>query len=161
MKKGFSLLETTVALAVLLTSVVGPLTLASFSLRSASVAKNSLIAAGLAQEGFELVRTARSSNVLKNVDWLTDLGFCLNSSGCTIDAKDLSVGNCGAACQDFLFDLSLNLYNYETGDLTNFSRKIKITETVAGREIRVDVTVSWKEKFGAQSFDLSGSLFNW
>ena len=80
MKKGFSLLETTVALAVLLTSVVGPLTLASFSLRSASVAKNSLIAAGLAQEGLELVRTARSSNILKNADWLTGLGFCLNSS---------------------------------------------------------------------------------
>lgn len=154
-------METTVALAVLLTSVVGPLTLASFSLRSASVAKNNLVAAGLAQEGLELVRTVRSSNILKNADWLTGLGFCLNSSGCSIDAKNLSVGNCGGACPDLLFDLPLNLYNYETGDSTIFSRKIKLTETVAGREIRVDVTVSWKEKFGAKSFELSDSLFNW
>ena len=161
MKKGFSLLETTVALAVLITSVIGPLTLASFSLRSASVAKNSLVAAGLAQEGLELVRTMRSTNILKNADWLTGLGFCLNSSGCIIDAKDLSVSNCGVACQDLLFDQQLNLYNYETGNPANFSRRIKITETVSGREMRVDVTVFWKEKTGTQSFDLSGSLFNW
>ncbi len=161
MKKGFSLLETTVALAVLITSIIGPLTLASFSLRSASVAKNSLVAAGLAQEGFELVRTMRSSNILKNIDWLTGLGFCLDSSGCSIDAKDLSVSNCGAACQDLLFDPSLNLYNYGTGNPTAFSRKIKITETVAGREMKVDVTIFWKEKFGTQSFALSGSLFHW
>jgi len=69
-KSGFSLLETTVAVAILIIAVVGPLTLASTSIKSFSQAKNGLLAASLAQEGIELVRNYRSSNVLGGRGWL-------------------------------------------------------------------------------------------
>jgi len=48
-KKGFTLLETFVALSILTFVVIGPLTLASYSIRSASLSQNQLTAFYLAQ----------------------------------------------------------------------------------------------------------------
>jgi len=62
--RGFTLLETIVALAVIMAAVVGPVALITRGIFSASFSKNKLIATNLAQEGIELVRTVRDNNVL-------------------------------------------------------------------------------------------------
>src|SRR3989344_3040419 len=64
LKKGFTLLETIVALAVITAAVVGPVVLITSGLISFGFAKNKLIALNLAQEGLELVRAIRENNVL-------------------------------------------------------------------------------------------------
>lgn len=61
---GFTLIETLVAIALLLAVLVGPITLIAHSLFSTSFSRNDLIANNLAQEGIELVRAVRDNNIL-------------------------------------------------------------------------------------------------
>ena len=60
---GFTLLETVVALSVILAAVVGPVSLITRGLFNFSLSKNQVIAANLAQEGLELARLVRENNV--------------------------------------------------------------------------------------------------
>ena len=61
---GFTLVETLVAIALLLAVLVGPITLIAQSLFSTSFSRNNLIANNLAQEGIELIRAVRDNNIL-------------------------------------------------------------------------------------------------
>ncbi|MEK7082176.1 MAG: hypothetical protein AAB915_00660 [Patescibacteria group bacterium] len=60
---GFTLLETVVALTVILAAVVGPVSLITRGLFNFSLSKNRVIAANLAQEGIEIVRLIRENNI--------------------------------------------------------------------------------------------------
>lgn len=157
---GFSLLETTIAIAILVSAIVGPMALSSQSIRSASVARNTIIASNLAQEGIELVKNIRFSNRIKNRPWMQRLGPCNSTNGCFIDAKDLDVGECSLNCTPFKFDNSLNLYNYDSGNDSIFRRIIKISN-ITGDEIKVQSSVKWSDKFGNHDFTLSTSMLDW
>jgi len=61
---GFTLLETVVALAIILAAIVGPVALIIHGLFNFGFAKNRIIAANLAQEGIELIRMIREDNVI-------------------------------------------------------------------------------------------------
>ena len=61
---GFTLVETLIAIALLLAVLVGPITLIAHSLFSTSFSRNNLIANNLAQEGIELIRAVRDNNIL-------------------------------------------------------------------------------------------------
>ncbi|MDP3935061.1 MAG: prepilin-type N-terminal cleavage/methylation domain-containing protein, partial [Candidatus Giovannonibacteria bacterium] len=95
---GFSLLETTVAIAILVASVIGPLSLASSSIKASSQAKNNLAAAGLTQEGVELMRNFRANNVFKGFGWTAGMESCFSAAGCQIDAAVLEIAACGTFC---------------------------------------------------------------
>jgi type II secretory pathway pseudopilin PulG len=70
-KKAFTLVETLVAISVLLLAVVAPLTMVSDSIATANVAKDQVTAQYLAQEGVEMVRLIRDSNILNGSTWLS------------------------------------------------------------------------------------------
>ena len=82
--KGFTLLETLIAVTILVTALVGPMTIASNGLNSAFFARDQVTAFYLAQEGIEFVRYVRDTNTLRNQpladgdkkDWLFGLGVC-------------------------------------------------------------------------------------
>src|SRR3989344_4863849 len=95
---GFSLLETTIAIAILVAAIIGPMALSSQSIRSASVEKNTIMASNLAQEGLELVKNIRFNNGRSDPkkDWMQGLATCGSANGCFIDPKDLDVGECSA-----------------------------------------------------------------
>ncbi|OGF87216.1 hypothetical protein A3B19_03195 [Candidatus Giovannonibacteria bacterium RIFCSPLOWO2_01_FULL_46_32] len=158
-KSGFSLLETTVAVAILIIAVVGPLTLASTSIKSFSQAKNGLLAASLAQEGIELVRNYRSSNVLGGRGWLFGTDTCFAANGCALDAVTSEINSCGASCQALNLAAS-GLYSYGAGAPTIFIRKITL-EAIGANEIKIKSKVSWEERFGQQSFELEEYMLNW
>ena len=63
-RRSFTLLETIVAIYVLLAGIVGTMTLAHENLKALSYFRDQLIAANLAQEGAELVRNRRDSNFI-------------------------------------------------------------------------------------------------
>lgn len=78
-ERGFTLLETVVALAIITAAVVGPVVLITHGLLSFGFAKNKLIAINLAQEGLELARLIRENNILCDrlsssgpIDWFRD-----------------------------------------------------------------------------------------
>lgn len=159
-KTGFSLLETTVAVAILVVAVLGPLTLASSSIKSSSLAKNNLIAAGLTQEGIELFRNRRASNVLKNQGWTTGLGGCFLPNGCVIDAANLAVDSCSASCAPINLDAASGLYGYAAGSPSIFTRKIT-AENTGANEIKIKSSVTWSETFGGQKFELEEFMLDW
>ena len=55
-KAGFTIIETLVAIAILMIAISGPLVVATKSLTAATRAKNQSVASFLAQEGMELIR---------------------------------------------------------------------------------------------------------
>lgn len=148
------------AIAILVTAVVGPLTLASSSLKASSLAKNNLIAANLAQEGIELVKNHRANNVLGGAYWLSGLDSCFAASGCAIDAITLEINACGVPCPALNLDASSGLYSYGAGFPTSFARNINI-ETVNAYEVKIKSAVLWTERFGEQKFELEAYMLNW
>lgn len=65
LRAGFSLVETLVAITILLIIIVGPMTLISSSARSTDFASDQVTAFFLAQEGAELAQKARDDYVLQ------------------------------------------------------------------------------------------------
>ncbi len=59
--KGFTLVETLVAIAILMVAVVGPLTVANKAYRAAIDAKKQTIAFNLAQEGLEYINNLKDN----------------------------------------------------------------------------------------------------
>ena len=107
--KGFSLIETLIAVSILMIAITGPLTLVQAGLFSSNHERNQITATYLAQEAMEFVRSIRDANSYYNVehpttsppptnDWLYDsldggnlLTLCGGANGCYVDPhKQLS-----------------------------------------------------------------------
>ena len=61
---GFTLIETMVAISLLMVALVAPMSLAAQSLTAAYYARNQITAFYLAQEGIEIVRSVRDANII-------------------------------------------------------------------------------------------------
>lgn len=186
LSQGFTLLETLIAITVLLLSVVGPMTVASKGLASALYAKDEITAFYLGQEAVEYIRNARDTNYLidcygsdtslcndKTV-WLSGLNECTGASGCYVDVvKPFRTGSgnsfntdaietCSSdGCPTLLFDGTL--YGYDTGNPSKYTRKINIS-TVSADEIKIEVSVSWyggSLLSSVKTFTVIENLLNW
>ena len=162
MNKGFSLLETIVALTVLVIALTGSLTLASQSIRSASIAKNQAVASYLAEEAMEYIRNRRDTNIISGLAWYNGLALCRTGNGCYVDIPSNEIKRCRSSCPLIKYDSATGLYGYNKGDETIFKRIVKI-KRVPGTddEIKVKVIVSWREVFGDFSFNIQEHLFKW
>ena len=90
MKKGFTIIESIVALTIIIAAVIGPFMLISRGILSSKSAKNRLVAANLAQEGIEMIRYFRDSNVLAS---------CVGPDGADFDENpDPEIGR--ASCRE-------------------------------------------------------------
>jgi Tfp pilus assembly protein PilV len=84
-----TLIETIVAISILLFAITGPMVLAMQSIRATRDARNGLVATHLAEEAFEVVHSMRSNNSaddpsVDGVSWLMNITTnCAN--GCVID----------------------------------------------------------------------------
>jgi len=157
---GFTLLETIIALGILSFVMMGPLTLSSKSLSTATSAQNQTTAFFLAEEGLELVRNIRDNNNASN-RWL-GLEDCITTNGCYIDAFVGNVSGCGVSCPPLKYDTNDWHYNYSSGDDYIFTRKISMVEVSLGDETEYSVisTVSWQDKNGEKSVSLQTNLFD-
>jgi len=89
---GFTLIETMVAMSILLLALASPMNIAQNGLSSAMFAQNSVVAQYLAQSAVEFVKNVKDNNgILDNmypVDgyyWLNGLQDCFEINGCEID----------------------------------------------------------------------------
>ncbi len=188
--RGFTLLETIVALAVITAAAVGPVALITSGIFSASFSKNKLVAANLAQEGLELIRLVRENNVLCNAlkgggwSWRKDpAGGNFGQETREADAFNFSNEvDCGGSILKFpylpsyagrnlLYDNVSGTYNYNSGIITPFKRKIEIRAPPdpegrdpgipADDQMDVTVTVEWSERGSAKNLVLRERLYNW
>jgi len=161
-ERGFTFVETLVAIAILLLGVVAPLALTYQSLAASRIARNQITATFLAEEGIEYVRAVRDSNTLNGSAWLSGLSDCLSADGCMIDetAGD-SVTPCEGACAPLLYNSETAIYGYETGTTSPFTRTVVLTETVVDQEANIAVVVSWPDGTTEREVLIDETIFNW
>ncbi len=184
---GFTLLETMVALAVLTAAIVGPVSLITKGIFNFSFAKNKTVAAGLAQEGVELVLTVRDNNILCDAlngapvwEWNRDPeGGLLSSTVREVSVNSVTTITCGPASivtprlpiftgQKLKIDSSTGLYGYSGAD-TEFIRKIEIKLPPDGpdagippaEQMDIIVTVNWLERSISRNIVLRERIYNW
>ncbi len=172
-KKGFTLIETLVAVSLLTVAIVAPMSLAAQSLASAYYARDQITAFYLAQEAIEALRSIRDGQILQiaqTVDTSSINIFGpipLEDQPFIIDARkgdpSQAITNCSGGTCPFL-QTNGTLYGYESGWTdTNFTRTGK-GHAVGGAqdEIRVTVTVTWRTgSFQTRSFSISEDMYRW
>ena len=171
---GFTLIETIIALAIFSASIVGLVSVTASGVANTNFAKNKLTASYLAQEGIELVRNMRDTELISPTgDWVsftTAVASCLSSGGCYIDPTDafLSATLCtglqvqqnpdGCPTLDYS---QFGFYNYGSGITSIFTRIITVQELNLGVEVRVTSTILWQQGRANKRVIMTENLFNW
>ncbi len=176
--RGFTLVETLVAITILLLVIIGPITAAQKGIKNAYYASEQLTAVFLAQEAIEGVREMRDRQALdvyydmdhnsataNTADWIQPLSLsgCLNSTnGCAFDVESNSFSACGSGnnyCQLFI-DENTKKYNHDTGIESPFTRKI-VVGTAVNSGWLITVTVSWNSQiFGSRNVVLQTWVYD-
>lgn len=78
--KGFTIIETLVAVSILMISIVGPLTISHKGLLAALYARDNIIGSYLAQDLLEYVKNVRDNNKLQGRGWLNIIDVCTGAT---------------------------------------------------------------------------------
>jgi hypothetical protein len=153
-------MEVLAAIFVLTIGIGGAFLMVRQSLSAASINKNRLIAAYLAQEGIEMVRNIRDNNWLAQRTW--DIG--LSPGNYQIDVSSTALGTAFVTGTYLRFDTN-RLYNTSTGSVTPFQRKVSLANTgtcpgpACAKEVKV--MVFWSERGRTHYITAMEYLRNW
>ncbi len=184
---GFTLIESLVAITVLMLSVAGPLYAANRSIVAAGIARDQLTASYLAQEAIEHVRLLRDNAYLaaykltpataSAAGWQAFKegieGECHDPLVCSVETaypagfgcSSASVytcpSECAATCAPLLYSqFFFNPYNQESGVQTPFTRTLQVTEVSPTEELIVS-TVTWSYRGSQYSVTATDHLTAW
>ena len=183
-QKGITLIETAVAVTILVAAITGPMTLASQSLKASRDARNELIATHLAEEGIEIVHNIRDNNSATDVTaqrtaWMNSITASC-SLGCVIDPTDHSTpvwgpnvllacpgGDC-TSVKYLYYNPGTGLYKQNLSapgapwGATQFTRVITV-ESVgpALHQARVTAVVTYPGFGNIHTVTLTDDLYNW
>jgi len=158
-KNGFSILEIITAIFIIVTGLVGIMSLVIQNIQIQYINKNNLIASQLAQEGLELIRNKRDNNWLNGIDWNDDLtaGYYINDY--TRDINNVS--GMEEARLQLKDDAGEELYLHDTDEPdSNFSRLITITESDT-EHINVSCRIEWQDRGNTYNYVADTVLYNW
>lgn len=167
-ERGQILLETVIALGILVVGVLAVVSLSTIILRNASVSGNRIIAVNLAREGIELTRLVRDTRWLDPDDaW----PFGLDNGAYMIDSESGdqlvqasgapgSVAECGSEC-DLYLDAMGRYTHAASATPTPFRRLVLIADASGDQTKRVVVEVEWRERGNHLTYHLETHLSNW
>lgn len=187
-RSGFSLVETLVAITILLIVITGPLTLVSSSARSTNFANDQVMAYFLAQEGLELAQAARDDFLIPTFDtgysgspdeaWNEFIGGtrysdCFTTSGCGFDQEtnatgvinDYSCAGSSNPCQLYLNTTAGQRSKYthvSSGNtMTRYTRVITMDNSISD-QVAVTSQVTWRSdgQRAEQAVETVTYLFN-
>jgi prepilin-type N-terminal cleavage/methylation domain-containing protein len=181
-QRGFTLVETLVAISILMVALIGPFETVEHALTASYQSRDELIASSLAQEAVEYVLNVRDNNYLADrtygytYTWLR--GFdgtggpnCYAPNSCTVDVLasvnpvvlcptnscstvPLYVTSAGSTYPDS--------YNQSTsGTLTKFVRSISLSPTSMSNEVKLTVTVKWSTNKQPYTTTITEYVQNW
>lgn len=161
MNNGFTLLETIVAVGLIIVGLVAALGLITTSLFYISNIQDRLVAANLIAEGIEVVRNIRDNNWLQNPLDRSKWNIGLNNGDYQVaydSIPPLSVYSDSA----ILLDPNTGLYSYASGSITTpYKRKVSITNLPNGYEMQIISTITWQRRGITYSSSAEDHLFNW
>lgn len=161
-KTGFSILEITIAIFIILMGFISLLSLNTQNLKIQNANKNNLIASQLAQEGLELVRNFRDSNWNAGIPYST--GIYDENNLYTVDydnsALISSFPNWDHA--DARLYIKDNYYKHDnSGTPAQFYRYIRTTTADISRYFQVECVVYWYEKGDKREYKAETLLYDW
>jgi prepilin-type N-terminal cleavage/methylation domain-containing protein len=174
--KGFTLIETMVAISILTIAIIGPMFALQQGVVSSYTARDRLVASNLAQDGVEYVHAIRDNNYLYNIafpgsprSWFYGLDGtdgsinCTGGSQCVVDGFNNTVLLCSSTCPKLKL-LSTGIYNQGVTSTSNpetgFTRTVKLSQ-VSPTEMKVSVTVSWTTGGIPYSIEIVEHLQDW
>ncbi len=171
--KGFTLIEVLVAVFILITAVVVPLTIGSKAYAYSNFVRDQSTASYLAQEAVEFVRLVRDNASLNPspsgawVDFKSAIDTCMSDSGCQFSVLEdsPSIDECGGKC-DSLYRQAGGTYSYTPVEGSNkwFLRTVKtvVVGKNAFERVQVEVTVLWNTNgIDERSFTVTDYLTPW
>ncbi len=177
-KGGFTLVETLVAISILMISIAGPVVFVGNGIQASRYAADQVTAYYLAQDAVEALRYLRDFNRITNVtsgatDWYiydTDLIGCVGSF-CTIDTANVYlspqdtlsyIASVGSIDQAYLYNGPDGFYTISVNlaDRTKFKRVFQYSK-ISPNEVEVTITVSWTSGVIPRSFQIKENLFYW
>ena len=188
MKSGFTVIESLVAISILLLAVSGSFAAAQSSLQSSNFVKNRVTAYYLAQEGVEYIRHLRDNNGLKmingdtTVTWLEGVvsvnvvpcAVTSSNVGCRVDTTTGAVPSaCSTICPNLRLNKITGQFQYTTsGDNidSGFNRVIKVEAVSHGAdnntsnpktEVKVTSKVTWIQAGVTKTLEVSENIYNW
>ncbi len=168
-KAGFTLVETLIAISILVLVTIGVTNGVQRALSSYFFSKDQVIAFYLAQEGFEQIRNIRDVNRINSRDWLfgialADTDPCAFGQACTVSPTETTAAircTTPSSCSTLRMSPTQGLYSYNTSwALTPFVRQITLTPVTVD-EVAVTVTISWSKGDSTRQFRARENLFNW
>lgn len=168
------MIETLVAIGIILVATTGPMVFAQKSLRASFMSRDQITAFYLAQDAIEFIKNLREHHALARTtgDWLDDLAdVCDLSHGCTIDTTKLvtntaAVRNCvdsepGCIGQQTLRIDTNKEFSFD-GEESIFYRTIYIDE-IDIDEAQVMVKIVWtsQETVGEREIFVVENIYNW
>lgn len=152
---GFTLVETMIAIAILLIAVVTPISLIGNALHNLYYARDQVVAVNLAQEGIEGVRQKRDSNLLAGVAWGNGLTA---GSSYIFDATTLTLSQ--NADTKIYQNGSGQYFQGLGGTATPFTRAISITD-ISSTEKEITSVVNWKTGTTPGVITVTEYIYNW
>jgi len=164
------LVETMVALSMVVIGLLGLLTLVTNSIGINKVVSDQYVATYLAMEGVEIIKYKIDNNIaggggafnsgVSNSGYYK-VGIDSNSpDGFIIEYVGSNPPELGDNDYKISFDGSSKKYWYTSGDKTNFVRVVKITNN--GESISVDSNVNWVSRGNSQmNVHINDIFYNW
>jgi prepilin-type N-terminal cleavage/methylation domain-containing protein len=169
MKKGFTIIESLVAIAILTAVIIGATSAVQSGLSSYIFSKDQIVSFYLAQEGFEELRNIRDENALNSRPWLTGIAGassdpCAFGSSCMASPVESSVlTRCSAlgACPVLREEAATGFFGYNAAwPATQFTRDISLV-SIGADEVAVTVKVTWTKGATVREFKARENLFRW
>jgi Tfp pilus assembly protein PilV len=154
-QQGLTFIETIAAIGVLITGIVGGLTLTTFTLNSSVASEGRLKAANFAREGIEVIRQIRDSNWLAGNPWYGGIlqnpesyyrltvDFDPVNNIWTTEDQAVNIENC-TNCQLY-YQPDSGVFSHDiSSELTSYKRLITINR------------ICWQEAIGEEAIMAAG-----
>ncbi len=173
-QNGFTIIETLVAISILLVATTGPLSFAQNGLKASFLARDQVVAFYLAQDVVETIKNIRDNTALSGgTNWLGGLGACNPGSEgstaiCSMDTAEtlFNIESClSGTCSKLYFDTVTKQFVKNSG--TNriespFTRTIFVTNLVDDREAQIVVEIAWQSQLvGTKKILVQENIYNW
>jgi prepilin-type N-terminal cleavage/methylation domain-containing protein len=170
MKKGFTIVESLIAITILVLVITGATSAIQTGISSYIFSKDQIIAFYLAQEAVEQIKNIRDENGIKKQNWLSGISAnasdpCYFGNACIVDSIGSPIlTECDdgpSSCPTLRQDTATGFFGYNLAwPETVFRREIVLTQINAD-EISILVTIDWSKGIVNRQFRARENILNW